>query len=115
MESHQLRTGDAQVILGIHDHGFFQQAGVKCDFVETLEQQRVGDQRQIGVETKRRDSAEYAGGKGTYLGRAGEGGFKPAEMAGKPAQVGLQIGSQDRQNMLLTPFPFTLQTRAFAP
>ena len=99
MESHKLRTGDAQVILGIHDHGFFQQAGVKRDFVETLEQQRVGDQRQIGVETKRRNSAEYAGGKGTYLGRAGEGGFKPAEMAGKPAQGCLQIGGPGRPNI----------------
>jgi hypothetical protein len=36
-------------------------------------------------------------------------------MAGKPAQVGLQIGGQDRQNMLFNTVPFTLQTRAFAP
>jgi hypothetical protein len=64
MEGHKLRTGDAQVILGIHNHGFLQQAGVKRDFVKALEQQRVGNQRQVRMEAKGRDSAENAGGQG---------------------------------------------------
>lgn len=75
MEGDQLRTGDAQVILGIHNHGFFQQAGVKRDFVKALEQQRVGNQCQVRMKAKGRDSAENAGGQGIDFGRAGEGGL----------------------------------------
>lgn len=73
MEGHQLRTGNAQVILSIHNHGFLQQAGVKRDFVKTLEQKRVGNQRQLRMEAKGRDSAENAGGQGIDFRRAGEG------------------------------------------
>lgn len=85
MERHQLRTGDTQIILRIHNHGFFQQTGVKRDFIKTLEQERVGHQCQIGMEAKRRNGAKNAGGQGIDFGRACERRFYPPKMAGKLA------------------------------
>lgn len=51
-ERHQFRTGDTQIVLGVHNHRLFQQAGVKGDLIEALKQQRIGDQRQIRMKAE---------------------------------------------------------------
>jgi hypothetical protein len=105
MEGHQLRTGDAQVILGIHNHGFLQQAGVKRDFVKALEQQRVGNQRQIRMEAKGRDSAENAGGQGIDFGRAGEEAFSPPKWLASWLRSACRSAARIARTCFLRRFP----------
>ena len=83
MKSRQFRPSNAQIVGGIQDDRFIKLPGVKGDFRETLEQDRIGNQPQRRVETKGGNRAKHAGGQGVHFRRAGEGGFTAADILGQ--------------------------------
>lgn len=81
-------------------------SGVKGDLWKALKQQRVGHQPQRRMEAEGGNGAEHAGGEGIHFRRTGQRGFAAADMPGQAGEIGLLIGGEDRQHMLVDAVSF---------